>query len=394
MRSPIPGPDPRTGHVDKRALYVAKNFHPAHAGVIGALQLAGFDVGFVVHTSRSGDVKNGAGLVDVRTIEMHKNAVLTRLFSTGTSAQSFPSLRWCLRLLREERPELVLVYSHHASGVLIALLARMLGARVATVADKPRILRRRRDWPRLLLGRLIRPRAMLHTGTYGPPGRAVPLGPLLGRSFTAPYPVLVPDREANVGTRHTAAPSAKPGDPVRVLCMSCANPRRSRLTLPLEAIERAGLADRIELTFARQSHRDETSVIRARESELGLPESRILLDLSDQELRRLYSESFDLLVYPAERVDYGQTVGEALAYGLPAICGDSIGARILIEHGGNGYVYAARDADGLAEVLRLACDEGRVGLAEMGGRARSMATVTHSPEAWTRSLYRALDMAY
>lgn len=377
----------------KRALYFAKNFHPAHAGVIGALQLDGFDVSFVVHATRSGAVKNGASLVDVPTIEMKKNSLLTRLFSASTSAQSFPSIKWCLRLLREVRPELVIVYSHHPSGVLVTLLARLHGARIATIADKPRILRRRREWPRLLLGRLIRPRAMLHTGTYGPPGTPVPLGPLLGHSFAAPYPVLVPDLKEDSRTRRIAVPSDSPGGPVRVLCMSCANPRRSRLTLPLEAVKLAGVADRVELTFARQSHRDETSVIRARESELGLPESRILLDQSDQELRRLYSESFDLLVYPAERVDYGQTIGEALAYGLPAICGDSVGARILIEPGENGYVYAAHDANGLAEVLRIACAKGRVGLAEMGERARSIATATHSPGAWTRSLYRALDIA-
>lgn len=375
---------------DRRALYFAKNFHPAHAGVIAALQRDGYAVSLVVQRPRSGDIKNGASIVDVPLITMRSNIFLTRLFMSTKSNQFFPSLLWAAALLRRANPDLVVVYSHHASAVFFSILARIFGARVATLADKPRIMMRRRDWLRLFVGSLLRPRAMLHTGTYGPPGSAVRLGPLLGRSFAAPYPVVV---ESSIGPRRSAAVAplkASVGQKLRILCMSCFNPNRSRVTFLLDAVQIAGLSESLEITFVRQSQHEETAAIRARESQLGLSPSTILLDVSDQELRRLYAESFDVLVYPAERVDYGQTIGEALAHGLPAICGDSVGARILIEHRVNGFVYESMSAQSLAEVLQAALAEGHVGLARMGEHARIASEASHGPAAWASTLEEAL----
>ena len=375
---------------ERRAFYFAKNFHPAHAGVIAALQRDGYAVSLVVHRPRSGGIKNGESIVDVPLITMRSNSFLTRIFTSRKSAQSFPSMLWAAALLRQARPELVVVYSHHASAVFLSILARILGARVATLADKPRMLKRRRDWPRLVIGRLLRPKAMLHTGTYGPPGAAVRLGPLLGRSFAAPYPVIV---DSNIGsrTRTAVAPSGtSASNKLRILCMSCFNPNRSRITFLLDAVKIAEAADSLEITFVRQSQHEETATIRARESQLGLPPSTILLDVSDQELRRLYAESFDILVYPADRVDYGQTIGEALAHGLPAVCGDSVGARILIEHGKNGFIYQSMSARSLAGALQAALAEGRVGLARMGEHARASSESSHGAAAWIRTLEKSL----
>lgn len=369
-----------------KVLYFAKNYHPAHAGVVAAIQSEGHDVVLVVHTEKSGSVKNGESLTPVRIVVLERWNLLTRLFRSRKTAQAFPNLFWVRQLIRRERPGLVLVYSHHYSGVLISLLARLSGARSATIADSPRVLKRLRRLPWLLLQRPFRNQAQLHTGEYGRPGESVHLGPMLGQSFVAPYPVKV---DISLDRRLEEPDEAAPKK-VRLVCMSCSNPRRARIDLPVRALAKSGVAEQIELVFLRASSHGEVPLIRRLESELGVPRSQIRLDLSDNEVREFFMSSADAMIYPAHNVDYGQTVAEALAHGLPVLCSDSVGARLLVEHGTNGLVFSSDNVDALAAVLKEVVESGPRRLSEMSTSAKQIAARTHSSEAWMATLSKAL----
>jgi glycosyltransferase involved in cell wall biosynthesis len=65
------------------------------------------------------------------------------------------------------------------------------------------------------------------------------------------------------------------------------------------------------------------------------------------------------LIVPSIEEQWGLVVNEALAFGLPILATDQVGARdLLIRTGVNGYIFEPGNSDGLAQLmLRLATDE-------------------------------------
>ena len=66
----------------------------------------------------------------------------------------------------------------------------------------------------------------------------------------------------------------------------------------------------------------------------------------------------DAFVLPSRHDGWGVVVNEALGAGLPIIVSDRVGARDLVQHGGNGFITSVGDIDGLAgALLKLAQSE-------------------------------------
>jgi glycosyltransferase involved in cell wall biosynthesis len=61
--------------------------------------------------------------------------------------------------------------------------------------------------------------------------------------------------------------------------------------------------------------------------------------------------NYDLLVVPSLHDGWAVVVNEALLQGIPVICSDAVGARVLVEASGAGQTFAASDADALASLL-------------------------------------------
>jgi len=85
---------------------------------------------------------------------------------------------------------------------------------------------------------------------------------------------------------------------------------------------------------------------------------------------RPYIREAHCVVLPSYREGLPRTLLEAAAIGRPIIATDVTGCREVVEHGVNGYLCKARDADDLAQKMRdmvkLSIDERR----EMGQRGR------------------------
>jgi glycosyltransferase involved in cell wall biosynthesis len=61
--------------------------------------------------------------------------------------------------------------------------------------------------------------------------------------------------------------------------------------------------------------------------------------------------TYDVLVLPSRYDGWGVVVNEALCAGVPVICSDQVGARVLVEKFGAGAVFDAENTQALASLL-------------------------------------------
>ncbi len=81
------------------------------------------------------------------------------------------------------------------------------------------------------------------------------------------------------------------------------------------------------------------------------PRIRLIGHIAGEALARAYQDA-DVLVVPSLYEPWGLVVHEGLAYGLPVIVTDEVGAADdLIERDVNGYVVAAGSAEELGEAM-------------------------------------------
>ncbi|MDZ7891012.1 MAG: glycosyltransferase [Rhodoferax sp.] len=66
-----------------------------------------------------------------------------------------------------------------------------------------------------------------------------------------------------------------------------------------------------------------------------------------------YLPGYDFLVLPSQYDGWGVVVNEALCAGVPAICSDQVGARVLVETFGAGKLFARGDATALSALFVL-----------------------------------------
>jgi glycosyltransferase involved in cell wall biosynthesis len=64
-----------------------------------------------------------------------------------------------------------------------------------------------------------------------------------------------------------------------------------------------------------------------------------------------YIKGYDLMVLPSRYDGWGVVVNEALCAGVPVLCSDQVGARVLIETFGAGAVFPCGNAKALADLL-------------------------------------------
>ena len=100
--------------------------------------------------------------------------------------------------------------------------------------------------------------------------------------------------------------------------------------------------------------------LRARVAALGLDDAVEITGFVDAaEVARRLAAARALLL-PSIEEQWGLVVNEALAFALPVVVGQAVGARdLLVEDGVNGFVRASDDRDGWAEAMRaLGHDDG------------------------------------
>lgn len=85
---------------------------------------------------------------------------------------------------------------------------------------------------------------------------------------------------------------------------------------------------------------------------------------------------YDVLVLPSHYDGWGVVVNEALLAGVPVICSDAVGARVLVETFGAGAVFPSGDAAALADRLRDLLQTPALLPAQQQGARRAAASIT------------------
>jgi glycosyltransferase involved in cell wall biosynthesis len=99
------------------------------------------------------------------------------------------------------------------------------------------------------------------------------------------------------------------------------------------------------------------STIRRSISRLALQEKvRLVNTVSDSELATLL-QGGDVIAMPFSYEGFGIVYLEGMAYGLPALASSCGGAREIVIHGENGYLFEPGDVRGLIRVLRRLIDD-------------------------------------
>ncbi len=115
----------------------------------------------------------------------------------------------------------------------------------------------------------------------------------------------------------------------------------------------------------KRGHRE----IRERARRVGLSEDRLLLgQLGFRDMAPAFG-SASLVVYPTDREGLGISALEAMALERAVVATDAEGIREIITHEQDGYLYAAGEADQLAQIMAKLLRE-RAHAAEIGNRGR------------------------
>lgn len=129
-----------------------------------------------------------------------------------------------------------------------------------------------------------------------------------------------------------------------------------------------------------------------RAGRVGLSEDHLLLGQLDFRDMAPAFRAASLVVYPTDREGLGISVLEGMALERAVIATDAEGIREIIEHEQDGYLYAAGEADQLAQIMAKLLRE-RPHAAEIGSRAREKVRRKFGHAAMAQSylaLYRSL----
>jgi phosphatidylinositol alpha-1,6-mannosyltransferase len=137
--------------------------------------------------------------------------------------------------------------------------------------------------------------------------------------------------------------------------------------------------------------------LRRQARDLGVENSVVFCGKVADELLPAYYAAADVFAMPSrdrwfgmEKEGFGVVYAEAAASGLPAVVGESGGAREAVEYGETGFVVDGSDRTQVREALgRLLEDEDR--RKKMGTAARERAVGLHSPEVAGERYRRALE---
>ena len=272
-------------------------------------------------------------------------------------ANEVPSARSVRQALVELRPDLALVKTAGARNVIIARQLERL--RIPWVLWQEQLPPLSRQWQ--LYGRLGLEPAAAFTTLDSRPGGVASLQPetAMPRISYGPY------RHASrsvVGQEFSENASAE--HRVRILVVaSFKNHEAKHQWKVLEAAAKVGLLDG-STHFTFTGHGGPQHVGYQRVAELVRQHSAeefvdLLPPVPFEGMPQLYG-SHDILVLPSAREQFGMAVVEAMAFGLPTVVSDAVGAIGCVVPEVTGLIHGPSDVEGLGGALRRLVDEPRL----------------------------------
>jgi glycosyltransferase involved in cell wall biosynthesis len=277
---------------------------------------------------------------------------------------SWPAPSAVRRLMRTLAPDLVLIKVDGFRNLVIAVVVHLMGLRTCIWQEQLPPLSRR--W-RLLQTVGLVPRAAF-TALDGRPGGVAERSSETGLA-----------RISYVASPWRAAPRSREGRRdahVNVLVVaSFKNHEAKRQWWVLEAAAAAGLLDgRLRFTFMGYGTSDHVGYRRTQElvERYGIAHLvEFHFGVDHVRMPDVY-DAHDVVVLPSRREQFGMTVVEAMARGLPVIVSDAVGAIGCVVPEETGLIFPVDDLPALADALRR-CAEEPEHFEAMGRRAAEFA---------------------
>lgn len=351
-----------------KILFCVPRYHPNHDGMVAGLLGAGHKVGFLV---RKVQLKEG-----------HRDGVPVTLLGDGDAAKAptrrprgfWQVLRIAYRHLRRTRPDLVIARNADRTSYAIFVACRLLGIRYLLYVQS------RSGFESLGAGRRLRLRLGLWPRHTINSACAAPAAEVPGKTFDfAPFAVEV------FGPAKTDYPDRPP---IRVLAVAKLDQRRKNLVPLVRSVApllRAGAARLTIVGLVGRRPGDAYGELLGEIGAQGLGDRvTILENLDYARTRALYAEN-DLFVLASSDEPAAISPAEAMAAGIPVVCGSDNGTTYLIEPGETGFVFPDGDFAAMAERVGFFA-ENPAEVARMGRNGLRAAAGTWSPAAYARRL--------
>lgn len=108
--------------------------------------------------------------------------------------------------------------------------------------------------------------------------------------------------------------------------------------------------ENIKMVFNGQADNIAQQIIQEYKSRLSAKRITILVDPGDP---RRYQQKASIFVLPSVHDSFGIVVVEAMAAGLPVIISNQVGAKEIVQHGKNGFIFSSGDCEDLAKRIEF-----------------------------------------
>ena len=334
-----------------KILFVVPRHHPNHDGMVAGLLEAGHEVTFLVH--------------EVSPEERHREGAQVILLPRTRRA------RFVLHHLRAHRPDVVVARNTGHVSYRTFLACRWLGIRYLLYVQFPD------GYERLGLGRRLRlalgfwPRHTINSAASRP-AREVS-----GKTFDfMPFAIELGPQKVEYSA----------GPPIRVLAVAKLAQGRKNLVPLVRHLAPLLRGGRIDLTVVGRRDREATTSYQALLDEIETQRVtgsvRLREHLPFEAMPGLYPD-FDLFVLASSAERAAISPVEAMAAGLPAVCGSDNGTNYFILPGETGFVFPDGDFAAMARIVeRLAA--GPAELERLGRAARRHIAENYAPASYAR----------
>lgn len=347
-----------------KVLFAVPRLHSNHDGMVAGLLAAGHEVGFLVRTTSAREARRAGARV-------------TLLGGTTAARRRrgfLPAFRFAWGFLRRTRPDLVIGRNADSTTYATYLACRLLGIRFLLYVQARAGYESMSPGRRLRLALGLWPRHTVNSACVAP------ARPIRGKTFDfLPFAVeLVAPVKADYPDR----------PPIRLLAVAKLDQPRKNLPALVWAAApflRAGEASLTIAGFLGDPPGPAHAELLAEIARQGVADRvRLLANLDYAASRRLYA-GHDVFLLASSREPAAVSPAEAMAAGLPAICGSDNGTNYLITPGETGFVFPDGD---FAELGR------RIGhfvaapseAARMGRAALRSIETDYTPAAYARRL--------
>ena len=361
-----------------KILFVAPRFHTNQYQVVKTLQEKGHEVTF--HVAFSGPTEDHRLLTPTNFRQSVLSRLIEKVFGKDTVKRPyyFPSMINYWSELKKLKPDLIVIRDPFKYFSLLVAIYALLQSSKILFYTQEELYRKRSSLNRLKIHFTL----LLFKARWMTPILGINNGDLTKpkNMFFVPLPI---PTKTNAAIK-TAIKNSTP----QILMIGKYHQDRKKHMLFIQALNKLREKYNFNATIVgecvMESQLEKYNFLQQTLEQLGLTEIiKLRKNIPFYQMEKLY-ETHDIFVLPAINEQYGVSVTEALANGLPVICTDTCGARFNIINGENGYIVKSSSLEDLTNAIeQLVSNEHR--LTEMSKKAAAYIKKELSGEAFYRS---------